>query len=669
LEHALPFKKRGRDMQTLGSIAPSADQEEIYLDDGREAKLPGFDPFFAAWIKHLRDSAGAHNTVSNYATDVRICVLFLTEVMGRVMSVDTFSRLRPDDIERMQQAMLNVGYQPNTIVVKMAGLRGFARFLHAHCGIRCDGIIISRLLIYGHAERYISPSEDRDNLVEAASADYLDGSWQEIRTRALAMLISIDGLKLGEALGLDFLDLSVTRLSALIRTGPKFRTAPLSSSTTQAITEYLTVCPFDVCEEWPLFVGKGGERLGHRTAQRSIAALRNQLGLHELMSSESLRNGRILELRVSGRNDFAIMEELGLSSRQSLERVLANLLPNYAAIELAAHQVREKFGITSTAHNGSPVEQQPNVTLVKRGAEYETQPGLRARRKRMASVHDADAAIYVDHLFKTKAHNTAISYSSVVRQFADEFLPPRQKQARTAGSEDIKAFQEARDAIHGASAAVRDRAALKDFYIFLFDRGAVAAIPVLDLEPGVRLERHRLRDAASTACVRAWISKLWHHTGLHPTNLQFIQVQAFVFLLALQGLKSSEALSLQKSALLGDTLQVKDRTLTLANITQNALQMLIDISPPAANMIFPGRLASQAISHRTMLTCMKKVEDRLDLPKVTPERLTQAFRRNLFATLGDALEVSRALGLRSSDQFAAGQRAQGIIRSKPSSTR
>jgi integrase len=146
-------------------------------------------------------------------------------------------------------------------------------------------------------------------------------------------------------------------------------------------------------------------------------------------------------------------------------------------------------------------------------------------------------------------------------------------------------------------------------------------------------------------------------------------VQAFVFLLALQGLKSSEALSLQKSALLGDTLQVKDRTLTLANITQNALQMLIDISPPAANMIFPGRLASRAISHRTMLTCMKKVEDRLDLPKVSPERLTQAFRRNLFATLGDALEVSRALGLRSSDQFAAGQRAQGIIRSKPSSTR
>jgi site-specific recombinase XerC len=168
---------------TPSRTAPGEDQEEIYLDDGQEAKLPGLDPFFGRWIKHLRDSA-AINTVSNYAISLRICVLFLTEVAGGTMSVDAFSQLRPDDIKRMQHEMLDQGHQPNTIVVRMAALRGFARFLHTHCGIRCDGVIISRLLVYGRSVRHIPAKEDRDNLLDAVRRHDVDGSWQEFRTRA-----------------------------------------------------------------------------------------------------------------------------------------------------------------------------------------------------------------------------------------------------------------------------------------------------------------------------------------------------------------------------------------------------------------------------------------------------------------------------------------------------
>jgi len=77
--------------KTLNRTAPGDDQGDIYRDNGREAKLPGLDPFFGRWIKHLRDSAATNSTVSNYAISLKICVLFLTELAGGTMSVDAFS--------------------------------------------------------------------------------------------------------------------------------------------------------------------------------------------------------------------------------------------------------------------------------------------------------------------------------------------------------------------------------------------------------------------------------------------------------------------------------------------------------------------------------------------------------------------------------------------------
>jgi integrase/recombinase XerC len=562
----------------------------------------------------------------------------------------------------MQQTMLDVGYKPNSIIVKMAGLHGFARFLHSQCGIHCDGVIVSRLLVSGRSKMHGSPAQDSDNLLEAACTDNLDNSWQDFRTHALTMLMSTDGLKVGEALGLDFRDVNLTRRKALIRRGPKSRIARLSLSTTRAITEYLTVCPFNIGDGWPLFVGKSGERLGDRATQLTIASLRNELGLHELTTSKSLRSGRILELRAKGYNDIAIMQELGLSSRRSLQLVLANAPRDYAAMELAASQVRDKF---APVHDGRSVEQLDTPVAPQR-PEHETQPSRRGRRRII--VHDANAASYIDHLFSAKPHNTAVSYSSVIRRFADEFLPSVQRCLPSASADDIRAFIQTQKT-RSSSTATLYRAALKDFYIFLLDSGAVGSIPVLDVEPYPPRERDHFRDAASIVDVRAWVSKLWNYTELHPEDLKIIRLQAFVFMLALEGLKSHEALALRKSALMGGLLQVEGRTLLLAHHTNTALEMLNRFSSPTADFIFSSTHTGRPTDHRTMLNWMKKIEHRLELPKVTPEQLTQAFRRNLFATLGDAVEASNALGLRSSDQFAAGQKPHVAKNLKPSSTR
>ncbi|MBH5397262.1 site-specific integrase [Bradyrhizobium sp. CNPSo 4010] len=638
----------------LKNAAQDGAQADIYLA-GREAKLPGFDPFFAMWINNLRGNSAADNTVSTYAIALRSCLQVLSEVTGADVSVDAFRRLGPNDINKMQEAMSNAGDEPNTIVVKMSALRAFARFLHDHCSIRCDGILVSRLLTYGRGDRHVLESEDRGSLLGAARSDHLNSSWQEFRTRALASLLSTDGLKLGEALGLDFWDVSLARGSVLVRKGPQSRIVSLSSPSTEAIGEYLAVCPFNISDGWPLLVGKFGDRLTKRAAELSIADLRNQLGLHERMDSSAFRNGRVRELRALGHNDVWIMRELGFSSRVSLQDVFANEPPNYAAAELAAHHVRKSFVPARTDHNATD-EVTAEVPSAPRSPEVEAKSSVRERRKRAANVRDGDAAGYIDHLFKTKPHNTAVTYCSVVREFADKFLPSQQKAVRDANAEDIASFQSGRSATRGAASAIIDRAALKGFYVYLFERGAVASIPVLDLKAPQRPD-DRIRNAAATVDVREWVTKLWEYTALHPSNFNLVRLQAFVSLLALQGLKSNEALGLRKSALLGETLDVKGRSVILAPHTKAALRMAIGLPAYSADFIFPGREGGQSMNHRTMLMWVKSAQERLNLPKVTPEQLTQAFRRNLYAVLGDALETAKAVGLRSSDQFAAGQRA------------
>src|SRR5262249_35678572 len=156
----------------------------------------------------------------------------------------------------------------------------------------------------------------------------------------------------------------------LIRKGPQSRIASLSSASTEAIGAYIEVCPFNICDGWPLFVGKFGDRLTKRAAELSIVDLRKQLGLHERIDSNAFRNGRIRELRELGHNDISIMKELGFSSRISLQDVFANWPPNYAAAELAAHHVRKTFAPAQTDHNASD-EVSAKVPSAPRSPEVE----------------------------------------------------------------------------------------------------------------------------------------------------------------------------------------------------------------------------------------------------------------------------------------------------------
>ena len=63
----------------------------VFLDDGRRAELPGFDPYFARWIQQLRERQRSPSTVSTYAQALPPCIATLRSIVGTDVTVRTIS--------------------------------------------------------------------------------------------------------------------------------------------------------------------------------------------------------------------------------------------------------------------------------------------------------------------------------------------------------------------------------------------------------------------------------------------------------------------------------------------------------------------------------------------------------------------------------------------------
>jgi integrase/recombinase XerC len=119
--------------------------------------------------------------------------------------------------------------------------------------------------------------------------------------------------------------------------GNKLRSVPVIAPVREAVNEYLTLCPFHLPPNGPLFVGAKGGPLSPRIIQFAVAALRGALGLPDTATPHALRHSFATHLLARGGELRAIQELLGhasLSTTQIYTKVDATRL--MAAYE-AAH--------------------------------------------------------------------------------------------------------------------------------------------------------------------------------------------------------------------------------------------------------------------------------------------------------------------------------------------
>jgi integrase/recombinase XerC len=273
----------------------------------------------ARWLVHLSDERRmSPKTVEAYGRDVRQLLEFLSQHLGRRMTLAALARLEPLDIRAFMAARRNDGIGGRSLMRLLAGGRSFARFLElsgrgrigALAGVRAPkpAKTLPKPLAVAAAKR-ITNTELRAGEERAP--------WILARDAAVLALLYGSGLRISEALGLKRAEVPIPgRGDAITVTGKgnKRRMVPVLAQVTKLVADYIALCPYELAPAGPLFVGARGGPLSPRIVQLAMARLRGALGLPESATPHALRHSFATHLLARGGDLRAIQELLGHAS-------------------------------------------------------------------------------------------------------------------------------------------------------------------------------------------------------------------------------------------------------------------------------------------------------------------------------------------------------------------
>jgi integrase/recombinase XerC len=140
--------------------------------------------------------------------------------------------------------------------------------------------------------------------------------WIHARDAAVLALLYGSGLRISEALGLTPAEVGSGTRDAITVTGKgrKQRMVPILPQVRKLIDDYLALCPYELPEDGPLFIGAKGGKLSPRIVQYAMARLRGALGLPDSATPHALRHSFATHLLNRGGDLRAIQELLGHAS-------------------------------------------------------------------------------------------------------------------------------------------------------------------------------------------------------------------------------------------------------------------------------------------------------------------------------------------------------------------
>ncbi len=207
------------------------------------------------------------------------------------------------------------GIGSRSLMRTLAGTRAFARFLErsgkgkvgALAAVRAPKIAktLPRPLTAAAAKRMADP--------DVAAGDERE-PWIHARDAAVLALLYGSGLRISEALGLKRADADAGDAITVTGKGRKQRMVPVLPQVQKLAADYVALCPYDLPDDGPLFVGAKGGPLSPRVVQLAMARLRGALGLPETATPHALRHSFATHLLARGGDLRSIQELLGHAS-------------------------------------------------------------------------------------------------------------------------------------------------------------------------------------------------------------------------------------------------------------------------------------------------------------------------------------------------------------------
>ncbi len=268
------------------------------------------------WLRHLGDERRmSPKTVEAYRRDVLQFLSFLAGHLGGAPSLKELAALAPADVRAFLAARRARGIGSRSLMRTLAGVRGFARFLERNGKGKVGALAAVRApKIAKTLPRPLSIAAARGVTDPGLSAGDEREPWLAARDAAVLALLYGGGVRISEALGLKRADFGSRDTVTVSGKGRKERMVPVLAQVAKLIADYLALCPYDLPQDGPLFVGAKGGPLSARVVQLSMARLRGALGLAETATPHALRHSFATHLLARGGDLRSIQELLGHAS-------------------------------------------------------------------------------------------------------------------------------------------------------------------------------------------------------------------------------------------------------------------------------------------------------------------------------------------------------------------
>jgi integrase/recombinase XerC len=268
-----------------------------------------------SWLTYLEISEHrSRETVKAYERDLRTFVAYLRSQLGHPPCLGDLARLDLKTFRGFMAARRKDGLTSRSLSRTMSALRTYMRWLDATGASDSRAIMRVRMPKLPHAVPKPLTIEKASAVIDAG----LDAreTWVGARDTAVLLLLYGAGLRISEALALTPRD-APARGREVIRItgkGEKERLVPILPVAQAAIDRYMSLVPFTLEPDQPLFRGTKGGPLSPRIIQLAVARMRDGLQLPATATPHALRHSFATHLLSAGADLRQIQELLGHAS-------------------------------------------------------------------------------------------------------------------------------------------------------------------------------------------------------------------------------------------------------------------------------------------------------------------------------------------------------------------
>ena len=294
------------------------------------------------WLSHLSaERRMSPKTVEAYERDARQFLGFLTGHTGEPVTLKSLAAIEPRDVRAFMASRRADGIGSRSLMRSLAGARSFARFLERNGKGKVGALSAVRA---PKVPKTLPKPIGIDAAKQLTDTDLRAGEerepWVLARDAAVLALLYGSGLRISEALGLTREAVPAPGKGDAITVtgkGNKTRMVPVLPRVLELIAEYVSLCPYDLPDAEPIFLGAKGGPLSPRIVQLTMARLRGALGLPESATPHALRHSFATHLLARGGDLRAIQELLGHASLSTTQIYTAVDTEQLLSVYRSAH--------------------------------------------------------------------------------------------------------------------------------------------------------------------------------------------------------------------------------------------------------------------------------------------------------------------------------------------